>query len=179
LDLSLIKIQGLIQDPRNYIYECVSELKRGVDLRKEKLKEKIDQICEKMISKLENYQNECYTNIENLKLKEKNDEMIKEIQARLDEWTKRVLMVSTDQQRNEIELKAKNYDINLKERITKLKSDILMNKIWFHETNENVAEEFEQELVQFAGYRTGMNRSPSNGLKKSIGDTLLLVQLYT
>jgi len=110
LETSLDKLNGLIQDPKNYIYEYVSNVKRDVDLRKEKLKEKIDQICGEMIAKLENYQNECYKNIENLKLKEKSDEITKEIQAKLDEWNetnKRVLLVATDQQRNEIELKAK------------------------------------------------------------------------
>jgi hypothetical protein len=105
LESSLYKLNGLIQDPKNYVYEYVSGVKRDVDLRKEKLKEKIDQICEEMIAKLENYQSECYKNIESLKLREKNDEIVKEIQTKLDEWNeanKRVLMVSTDRQRNEI-----------------------------------------------------------------------------
>jgi uncharacterized protein YlxP (DUF503 family) len=155
LESSLRKLNGLIQDPKNYIYEYISCVKRDVDLRREKLKAEIDKICGEMITKLENYQNECYENIESLKLKEKNDEIITEIQAKLDEWTqtnKRVLMVSTDQQRNEIELKAKHFDINLTEKTKQLQSDILMNKHWFHETNKKVAEEFERELVQFDGY---------------------------
>jgi hypothetical protein len=108
-----------------------------------------------MITKLENYQSECYKNIESLKLKEKNDEIAKEIQAKIDEWNeanKRLLMVSTDQQRNEIASKAKNFDINLAERITQLQSEILMNKVWFHKTNEKVAQEFERELMQFEGF---------------------------
>jgi uncharacterized protein YlxP (DUF503 family) len=154
LDSSLNKLNCLIQDPKNYIYEYVSNIKRDVDLRKEKLKEKIDQICAEMIQKMDKYQQECYKNIESLKLKEKNEEIINEIQTKLDEWNKtnkRVLMVSTDQQRKEIELKAKNFDINLAERITQLQSDILMSKLWFHETNEKVAEEFERELMQFEG----------------------------
>jgi hypothetical protein len=155
LESSLDELNGLIQDPKNYIYEYVANVKRDVDLRKEKLKEKIDQICGAMIAKLENYQNECYKNVENLKLKEKSDEIIKEIQAKLDEWNeanKRALMISTDQQRNEIASKAKYFDINLAERIKQLKSDILMSKVWFHETNEKVAEDFERELKQFEGY---------------------------
>jgi hypothetical protein len=155
LESSLIKLNGLIQDPKNYIYEYVSNIKRDVDLRKEKLKEKIDQICGEMITKLENYQSECYKNIENLKLKEKSDEITKEIQAKLDEWNetnKRLLMVATDQQRNEIASKAKHFDINLAERITQLQSEILMNKVWFHKANTKVEEDFEQELVKFEGY---------------------------
>jgi hypothetical protein len=154
LESSLIKLNGLIQDPKNYIYEYVSNIKRYVDLRKEKFKQEIDKICAEMIEKLDKYQNECYENIENLKLKEKNDEIIKEIQTKLDEWNetnKRVLLISTDRQRNEIELKAKNFDINLAERIAQLQSDSLMNKLWFHKTNVKVAEDFEQELMQFEG----------------------------
>jgi len=155
LDSSLSKLNNLIQDPKHYIFEQVSGIKRDVDLRKEKLKEKIDQICDEMIAKLDSYQNECYNNIENLRLKERNEEMIREIQAKLDEWNgenELLLMIPTDQQLNEIELKAKHFDINLIERLTHLKSDILMNKVWLHGTNQQVAEDFQRELVQFEGY---------------------------
>jgi hypothetical protein len=36
--------------------------------------------------------------------------------------------------------------------LTHLKSDILMNKVWLHGTNQQVAEDFQRELVQFEGY---------------------------
>jgi ABC-type Zn uptake system ZnuABC Zn-binding protein ZnuA len=72
LESSFNKFNWHIQDPRNFIYEHVSNIKRDVDLRKEKLKEKIDQICAEMIQKMDKYQQECYKNIESLKLKEKN-----------------------------------------------------------------------------------------------------------
>jgi hypothetical protein len=169
LEWSFNKLNGLIQDPKNYIYEYVSNVKRDVDLRKEKLKAEIDKICAGMIAKLDKYQQECYENSESLKLKEKNDEIINEIQAKLDEWNKtnkRVIMTATDQQRKEIEFNAKNFDINLTERITQLQSDILMSKLWFHETNAKVEEEFERELVQFEGYIRFISRycycSPNN-----------------
>ena len=70
-------MSNLKNDPNYFIYEYVADLKRQIDLRKEKIKEKIDDVCEKMIQKLDNYREECYENVKQAKLIEKNDELIK------------------------------------------------------------------------------------------------------
>ena len=88
LEDSFRKVDNLIKDPKNFIYEEISALKRDVDLRKEKLKEKIDDICAEMISKLDKYQQECYENIPSLKLEDTSNDVFLEAQKYLDEVTK-------------------------------------------------------------------------------------------
>ena len=71
LESSSKKLNDLIKDPKNFIFETISKLKRDVDLRREKLKAKIDEISNEMIEKLNKCQQECYDNIEKIKLEEK------------------------------------------------------------------------------------------------------------
>ncbi len=86
LKKSIEKMTNLIGDPEYFIFEHVADLKHEIDLRKEKLKEKIDEICDDMIQKMDNYQKECYENAKRAKLAEKNAELIREMQAKLDKW---------------------------------------------------------------------------------------------
>jgi hypothetical protein len=113
LEMSLQKINDLIKDPENFIYERISLLENCVDLRKESLKARIDLISNEMIQKLKNFQRECYENIEKLNLEKKSRGDLNEIEKQLDDWNrdnKRLLMVSDDAKRNEILLKASELD---------------------------------------------------------------------
>ena len=154
LELSLEKISDFIKDPKNFIYETISSLKRNVDLRREKLKEKIDEISHEMIQKLDNFQNECYENIVNTKLEEKTSDMLKEIKTSLDEWNKQnkhILIVSNDSKRKEIQSKAIEIDTKIFAALIDLKKELLMNKNWVYLENEKVTQEFKKELIQFEG----------------------------
>ena len=71
LESSSQKLNDLIKDPKNFIFETVSKIKRDVDLRREKLKAKIDEISNEMIYWLINFQQECYENIDKIKMEEK------------------------------------------------------------------------------------------------------------
>jgi hypothetical protein len=155
LEMSFQKINDLIKDPKSVIYEHISSLKNSIDLRKENLKERIDAICGEMIQKLENYQQECYDNIEKLNLEKSSSDDLNEVEKHLEEWTrdnKRVLLVSDDAKRKEILIKANRLDQKLFLSLKKLENELLMKKVWSHEKNEKVIEEFEKELIQFEGY---------------------------
>jgi hypothetical protein len=155
LELSFHKVNDLIKDPKNFIYERISSLKNSVDLRKEKLKARIDKICGEMIQKLENYQHECFENIKNLNLEKNSRDYLNEVEKHLDEWTrdnKRVLLVSDDAKRNEILNKASELDKKIFAHLNKLENELLMEKVWSHKKNDKVVEEFEKELIQFEGY---------------------------
>ena len=65
-------------------HENFQEIRFQLDMHREKLKEKIDKISNKMINKLENYQQECYDNIDKIKIEEKTKDLIKEIESDLD-----------------------------------------------------------------------------------------------
>jgi len=146
------QVNDLIKDPKNFIFEKISALKRDVDLRKEKLKEKIDDICAEMIAKLDNYQQECYENIPSLKLEDTSNEVFLEAQKYLDEVTKdnkKLLIVSNDSKRKEIQTKAKQLDIDLFVRCENLKEELMMNKAWFYTESKTVVDDLQKELIQF------------------------------
>ena len=153
LEVSFQEINNLIKDPKNFIFETISKLKRDVDLRREELKKKIDEISNEMINKLDNYQQECYDNIETIKL-EKAKDMVKEIESDLNVWTKdnkRFLLISNDSKRNEIHSKAIKFDTNVFKSLKELKDELMMNQNWIFKENKKVTEEFEKELIQFEG----------------------------
>jgi len=154
LEMTLHKINDLIKDPKNFIYDRISSLKNSVDLRKESLKARIDEICGEMIQKLENYQQECYENIGKLNLEASSNDDLNEVEKYLEEWTrdnKRLLLVSGDAKRREILIKANRLGQKLFARLNKLENELLMEKCWSHEENDKVIEEFEKELILFEG----------------------------
>ena len=154
LESSSQKINYLIKDPKNYIFKKISKLKRDVDLRREELKVKIDEISNEMIEKLNSFQQECYYNIDKIKIEEKTKDLVKEIESDLDVWTKdnkRVLLISNDIKRKEIHTKAIELDTKLFNRLKELKEELMMNQNWVYKENKMVKEVFEKELIQFEG----------------------------
>ena len=154
LESSLKKISDMVQDPKNFIFEHVSELRRQVDIRREKIKEKIDNICVKMIQKLDHFQKDCYDNIPDKTLQESNRDLINEVQSKLDEWNannKHLLLLSKDAKRKEIELKSIELDIKLHERIKEMESKLLMDQSWIYFEDNKFIEELDKELIKFEG----------------------------
>jgi hypothetical protein len=146
------QVNDLIKDPKNFIYEKIHDLKRDVDLRKEKLKAEIDKTCAEMIAKLDEYQQECYENIPSLKLEENTSDALLQAQKYLDEVTKdnkKLLIVSDDSKRKEIQTKAKQLDIDLFVRCENLKEELMMNKAWFYTESKTVVDDLQKELIQF------------------------------
>jgi len=154
LESSLKKINDMVQDPKNFIFEHISELRRQVDVRREKIKEKVDNICGKMIQKLDDFQKDCYNNIQDKTLQESNRYLINEVQSKLDEWNannKHLLLLSNDAKRKEIGLKSIELDIKLHERIKETESKLLMDQTWIYLEDNTFIEELDKELIKFEG----------------------------
>jgi hypothetical protein len=148
------EISNMVQDTKNFIFEQVSELRRQVDIRREKIKDKIDNICEKMIQKLDDFQKDFYDNILDKTLQESNRDLINEVQSKLVEWNannKHLLLLSKDAKRKEIELKSIELDIKLHERIKELESKLLMEQTWKYFEDNKFIEELDKELIKFEG----------------------------
>jgi len=152
LEDNFCKVNDLIKDPKNFIYEKIHGLKREVDLRKEKLKAEIDKTCAEMIAKLDEYQQECHENIASLKLEDTSCDALLQAQKYLHELTKdnnQLLIVSNDSKRKEIQTKVKELDVNLFARHETLKEELMMNKAWYYIESKTVVEDFQKELKQF------------------------------
>ena len=124
-------------------------------MRREKLKAKIDEISNEMIDKLNKCQEECYGNIDKIKLEERTKDLVKEIASDPDKWTKddkRMLMVSNDLKRKEIHSKAIQLDTKLFNCLKELKEELMMNREWIYLKNEIFNfNQYKKELIQFDG----------------------------
>ena len=141
-------VNASIQDPKKIINASLTHLKQNITMRKEKF----ILMCDQMIGELDVYENECLENIELNELAGKNKDFLDEIQTNLAKWNdenKHVLMASSDLERNEIRKRAQELNIKLDGRYKEIKSDILMNKLWIYQENEQVDFELQKELMKF------------------------------
>ena len=76
------KIENLEKDPENYSFEYFEELKRQVDLRREKLKLKLDNCSEEIIQSIESTKENC------IKLSKESKRLSTEIEESKEDLTK-------------------------------------------------------------------------------------------
>jgi hypothetical protein len=153
---TLKRLQDLIKDPKNHIYEYLSELKLSVELRREKIKVEIDMISDEMISKLEAFEKECYENLKDEKITQfikPTEEQIKKGESLVEEWNKTLERLVIDEHKwTEIKLNAANLDIQLSNVIEKFENDLIMQKKWSHAKSDNIESEFVKELQLYEKY---------------------------
>ena len=74
LKMEIRNIETILSEPENYIFEEISELKRQVDLDRERLKSEIDELANTLIQQLESYENRFKTEVKtNVDLEYYND----------------------------------------------------------------------------------------------------------
>ena len=154
----LREIQDLINDPKNYIHECVSELKRDIDLRREEIKLEIDEISDEMIDRLELFEKECYEHLSNENIQnriQKFKQDIHDIEARLAEWTKELNMLVIDVDKwDKIQSTASFLYEQLDSSLDSFKDDLVLQKFWKLEPNFDFQEEFTKELNLYERFLT-------------------------
>lgn len=62
---NLFKLEPLLKDSENFIYEYFEDIKRRVDLRREDLKVKIDTYSDEIIQSVESTKHNCIKSKEN------------------------------------------------------------------------------------------------------------------
>ena len=82
----LERFEKLKNDPDDKIYSKINELKSEVDLRREELKNKLDEDALSIIKKLDDYEKECKTNIASIKAEIENNENLNEWGKDLKLW---------------------------------------------------------------------------------------------
>ena len=154
LDTSLNEFRQLKKDPKCFIFEYVSKLKNQVDLRREEIKLEIEKLSDEMIKKLEDFERECYENVDRTRLMEQSDAFLEETQARLEEWSTGLDAAMFDEvSRAEINSQARNIDLKLNDLSAKLKECLLMNQEWIHNNyfSREFSKLFGNELIAFKG----------------------------
>ena len=80
------RIETLKTNPENTIHDIISELKSDVDLRREELKNTIDEDALSIIKQLEEYEVGCKTNIVSIKGEIEDNTKLDELKENLNRW---------------------------------------------------------------------------------------------
>jgi hypothetical protein len=117
-----------LKDPENVIYEEISEIKRQVDLDREKLKIKIDELSDDIIQQLETYEKKFKSEYKsNIEFKHYND-LIESSRKQLEEYEKCLSLFSTNkEERDEKTIKSEQVIDMLQSKIKMAKSNLFSN----------------------------------------------------
>jgi hypothetical protein len=92
----LKRFEQLKNDPEYVISAKISELKAEIDLRREELKNQIDEEALAFIKKLDDYEVECKENIPSIKLEIEKSDKLKEWKEDLDRWQQQMRTFKKD-----------------------------------------------------------------------------------
>ena len=118
---------GVLNSCFNKIESQISELKRKVNLDKNKLKKQTDKLANKLIQQLELYEKKFKTNYKS-KIKH-YDDLVQVSKQQLDEYERCLSLFSvTNEERDMKRMNAENVINNLLPKLNELKSDLLSKK---------------------------------------------------
>ena len=119
-------IENLHKDPENYIFEYFEELKRQVDLRREKLKLEIDNSSDEIIQSIENTKDNC------IKLSKESKMLSTEIEKMKEELIQLIYRFDTfeinDKKLEDIRGHLTIFNGNLSRKLSEYKDSIIGNK---------------------------------------------------
>ena len=130
-------LEAIVKDPENYIFEEISELKRQVDLNRERLKSDIDDLANDLIQKLESYQERFMTEYKtNIDLEHYN-ELFESSKKQMAEYEQCLNLFSTKiEERDEKRIQSEKIINKLELEIQELKEGLLSNLSLKYEPKE-------------------------------------------
>jgi hypothetical protein len=164
IDSESKEFQLINQDPYNFIYEYVSNIRNKIDFERERLMLDLHTISDIMLTKLNSFETECKRNLTNeniVKLNEENESFLKKINAQIFEWKDMMRKGNKDQS----DVNQFFNDVRLmyeacKSRELNYKNKLLCNKICkfspcSFQINQdffgrfNIEDQYENEKTQF------------------------------
>ena len=146
LKMTLDECNTFVLKPEFYIVEQVSEIRNQVYMRRDELKSIIDQQCEMVIKRLDDFERDCFRNLKvNLKLNkiEAITKLSQEIESKVDEWQACLNRLVVDEQAWDlIQQKAFFTDAQLQNHLNDLKDELLESKFWNFKHGEKFENEF-------------------------------------
>ena len=120
-------LETILKDPENVIYEEISELKRQVDLDRERLKAQIDTLAGGMIQQLESYEKKFKTEYKHIDLEHYKD-LIKSSRKQLADFEKCLNLFSAkNEDRAKQSKESENISKILQPKIKELKDKLFSN----------------------------------------------------
>jgi hypothetical protein len=126
----------LVDDPKDYIYDCILDLKLRIQLSREKFKLQIDQEAEMVMEFLEEYENECKKSSSSNEIESKVKEIkigLEKTTIDLESWTKYLdnFKVSREEYEN-IQTKCEETILRIKNELALFQETLLTNTTNIH-----------------------------------------------
>ena len=143
------QVKKILNDPENFVYDKLSEIKRQVDLDRENCKTKIDDLANGVIEKLETFE-KMFKNGGRMKINSIHfNDLINESEKQLEQNERFINLFSTDNsEREEKSIEVKKMIQNLELERNKLETEIFYDKSFkYKESSENVEDYFGKLIV--------------------------------
>ena len=130
-------LETILNEPENFLYEEIHELKRQVDLDREKVKSEIDKLADDLIEQLETFEKQFKTEYKtNIDMKHYTS-LAETSRQQLKEYEKYLNLLSSNSEERDKQSKQSEITINnLKSQIVELKKSLLSNKLITYEPME-------------------------------------------
>ena len=150
LKTKITNLENILKDPEYIIYEEIAELKRQVDLDREKSKMEIDSLADGFIQQLESYESRFKAEYKtNIHLEIYND-FVESSRKQLNEYEKCLnLFSTTSEERNKKYLQIERITVDLQPKITQLKQKLFSNlSITYNPIPSNTKDLFGKLIVK-------------------------------
>ena len=138
LQTEIGNLEAIVKDPEYHIFEEISELKRQVDLDRERLKSEIDSLADGLIKQLESYEQQFKTEYKtNIDLEHYNN-LLESSKKQLANYEHCLTLFSSkNQERYKSRIESENIIKQLKRKIKKFKEKLLSNLSIKYEPKQN------------------------------------------
>ena len=151
LETLIKQYEDINKDPKNFIFDYVSQKKFEIDVKREELKEKIDKISNHLIKRIENFENECYKNLKSKTMKKKINAFNKELEkvkSKMSSWNNELqIMIIDEQSWENIRSKSIIQYNQLEHLFETFKSELILNKEFKYNKSIELLNGLENDLT--------------------------------
>ena len=152
LKVEITKLETLLKDPKNVIYDEMHELKRLVDLDRERLKLEIDTLADDFIQQIESYEKKFNSEYQTQVDLEHYQALVNSAKKHLAECERYFNSFSTkNKERDEKSVKSEKVINKLKSKILEFKEKLFANLLITYTPMENKIQDFFGNLMVKVG----------------------------
>ena len=140
--------ETILNEPENFIYEEINELKRQVDLDREKTKSEIDRLADDLIQQLEKFEKQFKTEYKSNVDMKHFISLVETSKQQLKEYERFLSLLSTNSEERDKQSKQSEIKINnLQSKIKELKRNLFSNKLITYKAMEMKIQDLYGKLV--------------------------------
>ena len=141
-------LEAILNEPENFIYEEINELKRKVDLDREKAKIEIDKLADDLIEQLETFEKQFKREYKSKVDMKQFISLAETSKQQLAEYEKFLSLLSTNSEERDKQSKQSETTINnLQSKIKELKRNLLSNKLITYKPMETKIQDLYGKLI--------------------------------